>query len=43
MSLIATIALDRTELTPDSCLTGFEGFVLVWGAETLKVYKEGAV
>lgn len=39
MALVAVIALDRIQLTADECLTGYEGFVLVWGKDALRVYK----
>ena len=37
MSLILTIPISDVRGT---VLHGFEGFVLIWGRESLKIYKE---
>lgn len=40
MSLVATIPLNRVRIGLEAMLIGFEGFILVWSRDALKVYKE---
>ena len=40
MSLVAVIALNGSQMPLETWRGGFEGFVLVWSRDTLKVYKE---
>lgn len=39
MSLIAVIPLEQVKMAIEAFTSGFEGFTLVWGVTSLKVYK----